>query len=436
MIGAMSGPSTPAVRPQLDLMAALAAGAEAWSDGHAPGPQMQHIEALAILASASWPVALMATGVTPTGPRELVLLAVLWAAVIVLLAPILGGANTRSRLPRSPVAMGALRVTCVVAAVVAGGALVPTRALLGAWPLGVAAGIDVTRTALAIGVIPEPWAWWRLIMRSAPNLVLVAMVVGALVIDPPQITRLRVVVLYGTGVGLTAIGALTSASALKFRTMQMDQLDEQRRVIVAAEFRNRGHWLHDDVCSELRLTRLRLDSGLVSPEQVASELDALDHRLRLRQLDEFIGAGSVRVAEVVQPFLRHAQQRGITLVDTPSLDTAGRTIGGESAQLLRRVMAVLVANAEQAGATTLGVRLTWDGDHLVVEVADDAGGSPPDSLPPGRGLDVLRDQLGDNSLHITGGERGVVVRAVIRGAGHDAPQPATLTPGTAIGHRP
>jgi hypothetical protein len=396
---------------RVDLWFAIAAGAEAWTEGDRPAPGAHHIEALAILAAASWPITAVASGITPAGPREAVLVTVLVLAAAALVVPLVAPLGVRRRYPESTLWWSVLRVACVIGGVACGAALLPGLALVGAWPLGIAAGLDVARTAQVLGIRVEPWAWWRRAALSAAHLGVVLGVLAVFAIGEPVLSPTRAIALYATGLMLSVVAALTMAAARQDRFDIVARMEAQLAALSDTEFRRRGHWLHDDVCSEIRLTRLRLESGVVPPEDVAAELDELDHRLRLRQLDEFLGAREVRVAEVVQPFLRRAQQHGLAVVDSPTLETAGRTVDADTGRHLQRVLAVAVANALQAGAGQIAVRLRWDGPVLEVEIEDDAGGFDADPLVPGRGLEGLVNELGHDAITVGSGTAGAIVRA-------------------------
>jgi len=182
----------------------------------------------------------------------------------------------------------------------------------------------------------------------------------------------------------------------------------------AEEHRRRAHWIHDDVCAELRYVRIRVEQGELGSGALGPVLDDLDHRLRLRQLDELMESGSVRLAEVVQPFLRTMQDRGVRIVDVPGFDVSDRRLASSAARRLRRVLGVAVPNALQAGATSLGIRIRVDGAILRVEVEDDAGGFDLDATPPGRGLDGLRDELGEAAIVVRRSEHGSIVCVEMR----------------------
>lgn len=193
-------------------------------------------------------------------------------------------------------------------------------------------------------------------------------------------------------------------------TLQVSErvvMDDRRAVQDAVreqERRQRAHWIHDDVCAELRTVRLRLDAEVLAASDVARELGDLDHRLRLRQLDEHIESGTVRLAELVQPYVRMLQDRGITLGDVPRFDSGTAELDADTAVLVRRAVSVPVANALNAGATRIGVRAEVSDRSISIEVDDDAGGFRLEDTPAGRGLDSLRHDVADLAVSV---DRGV-----------------------------
>lgn len=426
----LSPPSVPSANGSLkraaegmDLVVSLTAGAEAWGDEGERSDPLAFAELLVIGMAVSWPFVLVGSGVTPLTTRSVVLLVVMVLTVAVFAVPLLS-VTVRRHFRRlsstsSAATSSAVRLACTVVAVVSGAALVPTAALVGTWPLGVAIGLDLTRAARTLGVTLQPRVFVLRVARSPVHLGVLAGVILVVGLGPLDVDRVRVLALYLTGLALTGIGALTVATANAEARRWGTRLERHRQQVLTAAARHRGHWLHDDVCSEIRLTRLRLESGALGHDDVAVELDELDHRLRLRQLDEFIDAGSVRVAEVVQPFLRRVAHHGVVIVESPSVDTAGEVIPGDAARLLRRFLAVTVGNALQAGASSIAVRVGWEGDDLVVEVEDDAGGMPEGAVQPGTGLDALALDLGAANLQLEDGELGLVAQARLAGASGD-----------------
>jgi hypothetical protein len=223
----------------------------------------------------------------------------------------------------------------------------------------------------------------------------------------------RLAWLYASLAAVVVTAAVTATALADRQHAARRAWAAREEAVVVREHRSRGHWLHDDVCADLRLLRLRLEGGSFDPGAVLVELDELDHRLRLRQLDEFIGSGVVRLAEVVQPFLRRAQQQRVVIVESPTVEDAGLVVDGRTARTVQRVVSVLVANAVQAGTATLAVRLSASAGRIEVEVEDEAGGFDLALAPVGRGLDGLRHELGPGALTCERTARGSRLRAVV-----------------------
>ena len=93
---------------------------------------------------------------------------------------------------------------------------------------------------------------------------------------------------------------------------ESEKADRQRLYDTAAtvEHQKNAHWMHDDLCAQLRLVSIQVQSRSIEFEDVAQLLDDLDHQIRLRQLDAIFATETVRVAEIIQPWLRwrHAPQ--------------------------------------------------------------------------------------------------------------------------------
>ncbi len=86
-----------------------------------------------------------------------------------------------------------------------------------------------------------------------------------------------------------AIAAAVTCFGLERLRRGIERAGDQAIHVALGEVHTRiAHWLHDELTSSLRLIRLGLRSGTLTPEQVGGELDLLDHRLRMLQLDEMI----------------------------------------------------------------------------------------------------------------------------------------------------
>jgi hypothetical protein len=409
-------PSTGVFPAQVgDVWRAFAAGPEAWQDASVEPVELDGaarlLQRVVLLVALTWPGVLLVDAAALWDLRNLALLAALAVAipVLVLLVP---STVVREASGGRPDLYLRLRVPFAGVALVAWSGLTVDGALLGLWPLGIAAGCDVCRTGWALGVDVRPLPWFRRLVLSPVHAGVILALAGVGLAAGTEAAG-RLAWLYAA-LAAIALTATATAWALAARQRAIVRRQRQREEeIVVREHRSRGQWLHDDVCSELRLLRLRLEDGGLDPERLLPELDDLDHRLRLRQLEAFIGSGEVRLAEVVQPFLRRAQQLRVAIVETPTVEDAGRVVDAGTARAVQRAMSVLVANAVQAGSPTLAVRLAASTRQVVVEVEDEAGGFELDEVPVGGGIDGLRHELGAEALTGERTEKGTCVRAVV-----------------------
>ena len=277
-----------------------------------------------------------------------------------------------------------------------------------AWPLGIAMGCDLALTAYALGWRASILQWWWAFLSSPVHFGVLGGLLGtSITTEGASITETAfpIYVIVQIWIGLAAITAWSTLHILDVETAAMDAV---RAETAHDEHRRSAHWLHDDICARLRMTTLQVQRGTEAPDDVVGMLDELDFALRLRQLDELIGSGSVRLAEVVQPFLRRAQQHGVTVERVPSYEIASTVVGPEVGRQLRHAAAVITANALNAGATRLSIDVSVDPTTIELTVSDDAGGFDPAHLPTGRGLWSLREELGPRGLvidTIPGGSR-------------------------------
>ena len=131
---------------------------------------------------------------------------------------------------------------------------------------------------------------------------------------------------------------------------------------------------------------------------LSDDLNDFETRIRERQLDDVIQAGPVTAAEILQPYVRKAQSAGVLITVVPSFDAASIELDAATARQLKRCVAGFVANALNAGATQLGFALHTSDREVVLEVTDDAGGFQLSDAPAGRGLWLLRADLGEGNL--------------------------------------
>ena len=277
-----------------------------------------------------------------------------------------------------------------------------------AWPLGIALGCDLALTAYALGWRASVAQWWWSFMSSPAHLGVLGGLVGASIAAGEAgiiRTAVSIYVIIQIWVGLAA---LTAWSALRMMDIEAMAMEVVRAEAARDLHRRSAHWLHDDICARVRMTTLQVQRGTDSPDDLVGMLDELDFALRLRQLDELIGSGSVRLAEVVQPFLRRAQQHGLVVERVPSYETASTVVGPDTGRQLRHAAAILTANAINAGATRLALDIVVHGTAIELTISDDAGGFDSAHLPVGRGLWSLREELGHDGLVIdtvSGGSR-------------------------------
>ena len=159
---------------------------------------------------------------------------------------------------------------------------------------------------------------------------------------------------------------------------------------------------------------LRLQTNSVTTEGAVDLLNEFDHQIRLRQLDELFGAGVVRLAEVLQPYIRHAQNHGVEILGVPAFEDASLQLEEPSARLMARTASVLTSNALNAGATAISYRVQTSAGQVHLSIADNGPGLHLADIPHGRGLWTLSQDLKPGGLAIEpnpGG--GTIVTATI-----------------------
>ena len=291
-------------------------------------------------------------------------------------------------------------------------ALAPTWWAMFSWPIGVALGCDAALTATVIGWRPRPVQWWSSVFLSPFHLGTIGGITGATLARTDAVLD-NVLPIYATLHVwlLTACAAAWMCQRVVERQRRM--LEQARADTIRDEHRRSAHWLHDDICAQLRLVTLQVQTGEVSMHEVGGLLDELDFALRLRQLDELIESGSVRLAEVLQPFLRKAQNYGVVVERVPSYDLASTEVDHDTGVAFRRAAAVLTSNALNAGATSLCFDVAIHQGFLELTVTDDAGGFDPADITAGRGLWSLRHDLGPDNLTVERVGYGSRVRALV-----------------------
>lgn len=438
-------PDAPAAHTP-DLWLALVAGHSVWADGtQHPGPRERVASAFALGATAAcggmaWSATRLRSGLWPweldAAPDRVVSLA---AAGVILVAGLLGVYNARIAFGRpispAPFWPSVLwRGTCFAVLVVGLALCFPDGQTGAGIGLGLLVGADLALSLWALGAAARPITLVRQFALSPVHLGAVGAGVAVAISDTGPSTAtlaaLYLAVIAALAAALLAIKVLGSL-ALHFEA----QYESHRIDVAARERAHRAHWLHDDVLSEVRLASLRITNGSASPEQIHAELVDLDHRLRLRQLDEMIRDGTPPIYEVLQPHLRRAQSLGIRLARVPTHEVTGVLVNEQEATLLHRILSLLTSNSINAGATELSIDLRLPAGALEVSVTDDSGGFELADVPPGRGLHRLMTDLGPGAVRRTDAPRGstVTVRMPRIGIGgfddgppadHRVPRPA------------
>jgi hypothetical protein len=407
---------------RLDRFVAIAAGPANWRDDRHPTS--------ADLAAGCIELAALGAILTITatealdrdlGPGwlPLALVVVMGVVLVVIAGPtatwVLGrdGGNRRARFTDLR-AVAALRALAFVAVVALWVVVVDGVAAHHAWLFGVATGCEAALGARAVGATMRPWRWWRHFMLTYGQLPTVALAVAAGLIAGGRNGVVLGLLVY-LAVHFAALVAVMQCWGLEhIRQRHEAEIRQNARTIEQRQHRQRAHWLHDDVCSELRLLRLQLETQQLDVTEVAEQLDELDHRLRVRQLDELLQSGRVRLAEVIQPFVRRAQAHGLRMRSVPRFEQASLELDEHTGRMVQRAAAVLMTNSIQAGASEIAIRAAIDHDAARFELRfdDDAGGFDHLAIPPGRGLDSLRHDLGPGGLELRRTDEGTSARVV------------------------
>lgn len=276
----------------------------------------------------------------------------------------------------------------------------PGWASLLSWPIGVVIGADASLTAFAIGWRPSPRQWWWSVISSPLHLGIVGGLVGIALARADVHLADAVLPVYVTAHVWVVIACLAAHGTSRMIDAERAVNEAVRLEAVRDEHRRSAHWLHDDICAQLRLVTLKLHRGTTEASEVVGMLDELDFSLRLRQLDELLQSGSVRLAEVLQPFVRNAQNHGTTVERVPTYEIASAVVDRATGSMVRRAASVLTSNALNAGATRLTFEISVDNDVIEVALVDDAGGFETAAITAGRGLWSLAHELGPDQVTI------------------------------------
>lgn len=409
--------------PTLDLWLALLAGEQVWVDAEDDPSTGERTAALVALFAATF-IAVLVWGIVSTqlGPLETnvmtssdgrligVASATTIAVAFLAVHPFRLVIGRRGR-PASFQISVAWRSATYLLLIVAVAASLPRIRALGAWPVGVLGGADAALTIWALGIRPRPRFWFRRFLFSPLHFGVLGGLLGSfLVLASDSRTRTLIGLYIAMWVGLLA--AILTLLFLDSLQVQLDTQRKQDRVeVIASERAHRAHWIHDDVLSEVQIASLRISSGTSSPTEILNELRELDHRLRLRQLDETFGAGEVHIYDVIQPHLRRVQALKVELSSVPTHEITKRCTSESDGRLLGRALAVLTSNSVNAGATEIAVDLLpVQGSHdVILRVSDNAGGFDVEAIPYGRGLSTLIRDVGPGRLERIANADGSVV---------------------------
>ena len=387
---------------RLDLWLALLAGDRVWGDGDEdPSTREQAVCAFMLVALLStllvqW-VALATRTAGNLDQLSILTAGSFVAACLLAIRPVrllLGRQTKPPGFLFSLLWRGVAYLTLIATTV----ALIGSFRFLAAIPLGLLGGSDALLTLWAIGVEPAPRQWVRRFLFSTVHFGVLGAMLAALFFDagPSTLsTMLGIYVAMWLGVivaGVAVLGMDKLSALVDAERLRREQLVRERERLM------RAHWLHDDVLSEVHLSTLRLKS-VGDLDAARAELEELDHRLRLRQLDEVMRGGEPHLYEILQPHLRRIQSLGIQLYRVPPLELTNRRTDSDTAQLFHRAVSVLTSNAINADATRLAIDLfEVDRGEISLTVTDDAGGFDLDSVPAGRGLSNLVADLGSERV--------------------------------------
>ena len=402
---------------RLDLWLAMLAGDRVWGDGDEdPSTRQQAVCALMLVALAAT-LLVQWVALASRHADDLGRLAIL-AALSILAAAALAVRPTRLLLGRQSEPPGFLfsviwRAIAYLVLIASTTAVIGSYRFLAAIPLGLLGGSDALLTLWAIGVAPAPRMWLKRFLFSTIHFGVLGAMLAALFFEASQetlTTMLGIYVAMWLGVlmaGITVLGVNRLSAAVDEENLRKEEAVRERERLM------RAHWLHDDVLSEVHLSTLRLKS-VGDLDAARAELEELDHRLRLRQLDEVIRGGEPHLYEILQPHLRRIQSLGIQLYRVPPLELTNRRIDQETAQLFHRAVSVLTSNAINAGASRLAIDLfSIEDDTIALTVTDDAGGFDLDAVPAGRGLSNLIGDLGPRRVRRRDTQHGSAVTVTL-----------------------
>lgn len=409
-------PVEPSTAPTVDLWIALLAGQQVWADSEQVPTAINRlsagVEIGALLAAvgAIWAHRWAGGGVqshwVDTAP-----IAFSIACCVVAVGPLRTALGRPAPSTRFAIQVPLRLLTIVVLVGAIFAALASWWPLI-MWPFGVALGGDAAITSWAIGWYPTPLASYTRYLRSAIHLGLLGGLVGVFASRGWHTGQHAALPIYVTFQIWVLLGTLTASWLGVLRRKERLGLHVAARSAANDEHRRAAHWLHDDVCAELRLVAIRVQGRTADLDEVKDMLDDLDHHLRLRQLDELLESGSVRLAEVLQPYVRRAQNHA-SIGEVPSFDEASLIVDAVTGRLFGHTAAVLTSNALNAGASVVSFEISSTDGVVSIAVTDDAGGFRSKELPDGRGLWTLRTNPKVRSIDIDDTTDGSRVRVTI-----------------------
>ncbi len=397
---------------ELEFWIAVTAGEAVWADAEEElgpierGTANVELFALASCATLIW-TAVLASQDTLSGFSVTAPWLATAALLLMMVRPLRLVLGFRRQADLWPSFMARIvLVTTVVASSIPNS---PLFGVLSMWPFAVALGAEAALCAWVIGIEIRPWQWWNSFLRSGLHLGILGAAAASIVYVGFARTLTAIAPIYIV-MHVCVLGGAIAAGALgRYRDSLIRSRDEAVSASAAAVHRQSAHWLHDDVSSELKLTELRLRNNSLGPGDVANALANLDHTLRLRQLDELFRSGTIRLAEILQPYVRDAQGHDIKITDVPTFDDASAMVDETLGRLFGRAVSVVTTNAILAGASELGFAVSSTGDTVTLSVTDDAGGFELTEVPAGRGLWQLTQDPGSVDLTVEPSDKGTTV---------------------------
>lgn len=396
----------------LDIWVALLAGSNSWTTGErddAWNRLMAAVQVFTVFVSSC--ILWWGHGDTVDNSAAVTLIGAV-ALFLLVLHPALRviGHPFRSLTVRANLSVRVLLITASFMAVYA---LLPGWLALWCSPIAIAAGIDAHLTCNELGWRARPAHWFGRFLLSGFHFGVVGALIATIVRGGHSRTAV-ILPLYAILLTWVALALATLWGASTLHHAHSAERTQAMANVVENERRQSAHWLHDDVCAQLRLVSLRLQTNSVTTEGAVDLLNEFDHQIRLRQLDELFGAGVVRLAEVLQPYIRHAQNHGVEILGVPAFEDASLQLEEPSARLMARTASVLTSNALNAGATAISYRVQTSAGQVHLSIADNGPGLRLADIPHGRGLWALSQDLKPGGLAVEpnpGG--GTIVTATI-----------------------